>query len=223
MMVDFAFNDFPFLRRTRLTVGSIAKGCNSAEVRVFRFSFAVFNFRLQIFTMYRSIALLFSVFTTLCALPCFAQQDAWTDKTRVLPEALRQIPDGLFVWDTPNPSYPKPDSANPGTFVWRHNTNVRTQVVELTVIAAGSYIWYSASGWQANITLTTKEFEAFFNCPNAKLMPEKVYTYKNNNRTANNDKQLYGGDALWYVLAKDKAGKLYKGITLVETEAGPSR
>jgi hypothetical protein len=47
------------------------------------------------------------------------------------------------------------------------------------------------------------------------------YTYANNNRYAPNAQQLYGGDALWYVLAKDQNGKVYRGLGLLETESTP--
>jgi Na+-translocating ferredoxin:NAD+ oxidoreductase RnfG subunit len=40
-------------------------------------------------------------------------------------------------------------------------------------------------------------------------------------KAGRNAKQLYGGDALWYVLAVDKNGKRYKGLAFVETEPGP--
>ena len=31
--------------------------------------------------------------------------------------------------------------------------------------------------------------------------------------------QLYGGDALWFVIAKDAQGRLCKGYRLIETKA----
>jgi len=152
-----------------------------------------------------------------------AQAPAWQDKTRVLPEMLRQIPDGIVVWDSPNPSYPEPDSANPKAYVWRHDTHAMATKEDLTVVAAGSFIWYSEAGWQANISLSPAELAENFHCPNAMLKAGKTYIYRNNNRTAPNEKQLYGGDALWYVIAIDKEGKRYKGITLVETEPNVKR
>jgi hypothetical protein len=151
-----------------------------------------------------------------------ANPAAWQDKTRLLPEALRQIPDALFVWDSPNPSYPEPDSANPSGYIWRHNTNVRLQGTEpLTVVACGSYIWYNTQGWFTNLNLSPEEFAENFGCPGGRILPNVTYTYKNNNRLARTSKGLFGGDALWYVIAVDSNGKRYKGLALVETEAGP--
>jgi hypothetical protein len=71
----------------------------------------------------------------------------------------------------------------------------------------------------ANRLMKPEDAAKAFNCPNALLRKGRTYTFGKNWRYAANAGQLYGGDALWYVLAKDKAGKLYKGITLVETES----
>jgi len=150
------------------------------------------------------------------------QEVAWKDKTRLLPEKLRQIPDGLLVWDSPNPSYPTPDPATPGAFIWQHDTHVQAINSDLQMVEAGSFIWYSQAGWQANIELSVQEFAINFNCPNALLKKGNTYKYANNNRFSPTSKQLYGGDALWYVLAVDKAGKRYKGLAFVETEPGPN-
>ncbi|WP_073106078.1 hypothetical protein [Hymenobacter daecheongensis] len=147
-------------------------------------------------------------------------QNAWTDHARALPDKLRQVPVGLTLWHTPNPNYPEPDPAQPGRFVWKHSTMVRNEVGEpLQVVECGSFIWYSAAGWQANLTQTPAEFATLFGCPRGQLRPGQVYTFAKNYRYAQNAASLYGGDALWYILARDAAGKLYKGFGLIETEA----
>lgn len=147
---------------------------------------------------------------------------AWTDHRRVLPDKLRQVPVGLTLWHTPNPVHPEPNPEQPGGFVWKHSTMVRSEVgQELTVVECGSYIWYSEAGWQANLHETPAEFAALFQCPNGRLLPGRTYTFAQNYRYADSAQRLYGGDALWYVLARDAAGKLYKGFGLIETEATP--
>ncbi|MCB2378295.1 hypothetical protein LGH70_11915 [Hymenobacter sp. BT635] len=149
-----------------------------------------------------------------------AAQSAWTNKTRALPDKLRQVPVGLQLWHTPNPNYPEPDPAKPGHFVWKHSTMVRNETgQELQVVACGSFIWYSAEGWQANLTQTPAEFAGLFNCPQGRLRPGATYTFAKNYRYAASAKSLYGGDALWFILARDASGKLYKGMGLIETEA----
>ena len=148
-----------------------------------------------------------------------AAQTAWTDHSRALPDKLRQVPVGLTLWHTPNPVYPVPDPAKPGQYVWKHSTQVRAEVADLEIVECGSFIWYSAEGWQANMRETPAEFAELFNCPKGQLRQGTTYTFAKNYRYAPSAQQLYGGDALWYILAKDKAGKLYKGMGLIETEA----
>ena len=143
----------------------------------------------------------------------------WTDHARALPDALRRLPVGLALWHSPNPIYPEPNPAVPGGYVWKHGTQVRAEIADLTVVRCGSYIWYSAAGWQTNLTETPAEFAALFHCPGGKLKKGVTYTFARNYRYADSASRLYGGDALWFVIAKDAQGRLYKGYGLIETEA----
>ncbi|MBC6696545.1 hypothetical protein [Hymenobacter sp. BT190] len=156
------------------------------------------------------------------AAPLLAQTTpatAWTDHTRVLPDKLRQVPVGLTIWHSPNPNYPEPNPDKPGTYVWKHSTMLRSEVGELEVVECGSFIWYDARGWQQNMVETPAEFAEIFRCPGGHLQAGRTYTFAENYRYADSARQLYGGDALWYILARDKAGRLYKGLGLLETEA----
>ncbi|SDY06065.1 hypothetical protein [Hymenobacter psychrophilus] len=154
------------------------------------------------------------------ALPAAAP--VWTDHRRLLPDKLRQVPVGLTLWHTPNPVYPQPNPGQPGGFVWQHSTMLRSEVgQELTVVECGSFIWYSEAGWQPNLQQTPAEFATLFQCPEGRLRPGRTYTFAQNYRYADSARGLYGGDALWYILARDPAGKLYKGFGLIETEAIP--
>lgn len=158
------------------------------------------------------LALLLTNGTTLWA------QQVWTDKRRLLPDLLRNIPTGINISHSPTPVWPElnTDTVNyPGQYVWKHLTTVSTQLGQLQVIAAGSYIWWKDKGWTANIKLDTKDFEELFNCPAGQLKPNRTYTFLKNYR---HEDGLYAGDAIWFVLAKAKNGQLYKGIALVETE-----
>ncbi|GAB3837593.1 hypothetical protein [Hymenobacter jeollabukensis] len=148
-----------------------------------------------------------------------AAPTAWTDHTRALPDKLRRVPVGLSLWHTPNPNYPEPDPAHPGGYVWKHQTTVRADVADLEIVECGSFIWYSAAGWQPNMRETPAEFAELFGCPGGRLRQGQSYTFARNYRYADSARRLYGGDALWYILAKDKQGRLYKGMGLIETEA----
>lgn len=144
---------------------------------------------------------------------------AWADHTRVLPEKLRGIPTGLTLTHTPALVYPAPDPTQTGHFRWHHATTVRADVAELELVECGSFIWYSAAGWQANMRETPAEFAELFRCPGGKLRVGQDYTFADNDRFATSAAGLYPGDALWYVLARDaRTGQLYKGLGLVETE-----
>ena len=144
-------------------------------------------------------------------------QDAWTDKSRILPAKLRLISNTLTVNHSPNPNYPsltkEPD--NPSKYVWKHSTTFCSPTQDLEIVEAGSFIWYSPSGWQENIQLSKAAFIEKFNCLQGILKKGMCYTYEKNYRYGD---QLYGGDALWYVIAKDATGKLYKGFGIIETE-----
>lgn len=87
---------------------------------------------------------------------------------------------------------------------------------DLTVIKAGSFIWYDESGWKENVMYNKKDFSKQFECPKGKIKAGECYTFEKNYRWGSN---LYGGDALWYVLAKDEDGNIYKGMAILETES----
>ncbi|MDU0371816.1 hypothetical protein ACFPAF_15545 [Hymenobacter endophyticus] len=164
--------------------------------------------------------LLFLLLTAATAAPLLAQTTpatAWSNHRRVLPDKLRAVPVGLTLWHTPNPNYPE----QPGGYVWKHSTMLRSEVGPLTVVECGSFIWYDERGWQQNMVETPAEFAELFQCPAGRLEYGRTYTFAKNYRYADNARRLYGGDALWYILARDAAGKLYKGQGLIETEATP--
>ena len=164
--------------------------------------------------IYRIIPLL--LLLTGCEL---TSQDSWPDKTRVLPEELRKVPVALYIQHGPNPNYPElndTDRRSDSKYVWKHETTVCSPTKDLTVIKAGSYIWYDSSGWKRNVQYKKKDFVKRFECPKGKIQAGDCFTFKENYRWGSN---LYGGDALWYVLANDDDGVIYKGIGLLETES----
>ncbi|MCO5948001.1 hypothetical protein [Mucilaginibacter flavidus] len=145
-------------------------------------------------------------------------QETWTDHTRLLPDRLRNIPTGIMIFHTPTPVWPElnTDTAGyPGKYIWKHSTRVSTEAGTLDVIAAGSFIWWKDKGWTPNIDLNRQDFARYFNCPDGILKPGRTYTFLKNYRYGD---AIYAGDALWFVLAKDKNGKIYKGFAVVETE-----
>jgi len=149
--------------------------------------------------------------------PLFSQQ--WTDKTRILPDELRKIPVAIYIVHSPNPNYPEITINTDNTdskYVWKHSTSIVSPDIDLTVIKAGSYIWYSEAGWMQNVQYNKRDFTKKFHCPKGKLLKGQRYTFEKNYRYGN---QLYGGDALWYILAEDEDGNVYKGMAIIETES----
>ncbi|MBE9661800.1 hypothetical protein [Mucilaginibacter myungsuensis] len=159
----------------------------------------------------------FTIIFFICALTASAQQ-GWTERSRLLPDQLRNIATGILVYHSPSPVYPEPnlDATTPyGKYVWKHSTYAMAQTEDLEVVAAGSYIWIKDKGWMPNMKLSKDEFADEFDCKDAMLKKGRIFTFKKNYRFGD---AIYGGDALWFVIAKDKQGKLYKGYGLVETE-----
>ena len=140
-------------------------------------------------------------------------QAVWSNKSRLMPDKLRGIPVGILMSHDPNPCYPVMVA---DTFYWIHNTKATALYQQLTVVACGSFTWYDDSGWHDNMHYSLHDFSEAFACYNGVLKKGKTYTYKRNIRFGT---KAYGGDALWYIIAKDKNGKLYKGTALIETEA----
>jgi hypothetical protein len=163
----------------------------------------------------KKLIIIFSilVFTS----PLLAQK-GWTDHTRILPDTLRKVPVAITLFHNPNPNFPVLNDTNgnyDGKYLWKHSTFVRSELEDLEVISAGSFIWFSEKGWFTNVQYSKADFAEKFNCKNGILKKGKTYIFKNNYRFGDD---LFGGDALWYVLAKDKNGKIYKGMGLIETE-----
>jgi hypothetical protein len=149
---------------------------------------------------------------------CNAQK-GWNDKNRILPDSLRLITASITVYHSPNSNYPILNdtlSENKSKYIWKHSTYVRSENQDLEIIKAGSFIWYSEKGWYENIVFDKANFAEKFNCKNGILKKGKTYCFKNNNRFGD---KLFGGDALWYIIAKDKNGNICKGIGLLETES----
>ena len=162
----------------------------------------------------RSLIILFITF--LISTCTYSQ---WTNKTRILPDELRKIPETIFIRHSPNPVYPEQTISSDQSeykYVWRHSTSVTSITKEHSVVRAGSYIWYNEEGWKQNVILSKKDFQKKFKCRKGKLKKGITYTYEQNYRWGHN---TFGGDALWYVLAEDDSGKLYKAISIIETES----
>lgn len=146
---------------------------------------------------------------------CLAQE-VWTDQNRILPDKLRNTPTGLLLTHSPNPNYAELNNYdNDYTYKWEHVTCVKPLISGLKVVEIGSFIWIKSKGWITNMQLNPSQFKKRFATKDKELIDQKTYCYEKNIRWGNT---LFDGDALWFVLAKDAQGNLYKGIGIIETE-----
>jgi polyisoprenoid-binding protein YceI len=129
---------------------------------------------------------------------------------RLLPDKLREIPNEIIAGHFPNPCYAELIDK---LYVWKHNTTVVANE-DLQLIEYGSFV-YTNDGWYLRVTMTVKDFEKYYNCKDGILKKGVVYTDETSWRKSDS---LYAGDALWYYIAKDKNGRLIKGIAPIETE-----
>lgn len=135
-----------------------------------------------------------------------------SEPNRLLPEKLRNIAYGIVGSHFPNPTYA---TFEDGMYVWKHDTSVKSMTEDLTIVEYGSYV-YTDKGWYLRVTYDNKMFEKTYNCKNGILKKGKSYTDPTSWRKS---ETLFSGDAMWFYIAKNKAGKLFKGTALIETEA----
>lgn len=128
-----------------------------------------------------------------------------------LPEKLRGLPVGLLVQHHPNPCFAVREGQD---YVWRHDTTVQSLVGDLTLTEYGAYL-YTEGGWRLRVALKPDLFARVYRCPGARLRRGRVYADPDN---ARRDARPTSGDAMWYFLARDGKGRLYKGTALIETE-----
>lgn len=135
-----------------------------------------------------------------------------SEPNRLLPEKLRNIDYGIIGTHFPNPTYA---TFEDGMYVWKHDTSVKSMTEDLTIVEYGSYV-YTDNGWYLRVTYDNKMFAETYNCKGGILKKGKTYTDPTSWRRS---EALISGDAMWFYIAKNKAGKLFKGTALVETEA----
>ena len=142
-------------------------------------------------------------------------QEAWTSKNRILPDKLRGIATALILTHSPNPNYPELNPNKGPKYIWDHTTCIQPMLSNLEIVEVGSFIWTESQGWIQNMNLDARAFKKRFKTKQKLLLQNESYCYEKNIRYGN---QLFAGDSLWYVLAKDEQGQLFKGIGIIETE-----
>jgi polyisoprenoid-binding protein YceI len=129
---------------------------------------------------------------------------------RLLPRKLRGIPFGITAAHTPNPCYAEFEN---GKYVWKHNTTVLVNQ-DMQLVEYGSFV-YTTKGWYLRVSYTAKDFDEHYGTKEGMLKKDVIYADPTSWRMSDS---LFAGDAIWYYIAKDVNGKLYKGIAPIETE-----
>jgi polyisoprenoid-binding protein YceI len=129
---------------------------------------------------------------------------------RLFPDKLRYLPIAITAAHYPNPCYANLEE---GMYVWKHNTTIVASE-DLQLVEYGSFV-YTEKGWYLRVSMTPEEFADHYHCKDAQLKRGIVYTDEKSWRRSDT---LIAGDAMWYYIAKDKNGKLVKGIAPIETE-----
>jgi polyisoprenoid-binding protein YceI len=132
------------------------------------------------------------------------------DPNRLLPNKLRGIPFGILAAHSPNPCYATREGDK---FAWKHNTTISVNE-DMQLVEYGSFV-FTDDGWYLRVTFTAKDFEEHYGCKNGFLKKGVVYTDPSSWRM---QETMTSGDAMWYYLAKNKNGQIYKGIAPIETE-----
>lgn len=129
---------------------------------------------------------------------------------RLLPKKLRDIPFGIIAGHFPNPCYAELEN---NKYVWKHNTTVLANK-DLQIIEYGSFL-YTVDGWYLRVTYSAKDFDEHYGTVNGQLKSGVTYCDPESWRMSDS---LFAGDAMWYYIAKDVNGNLFKGIAPIETE-----
>jgi polyisoprenoid-binding protein YceI len=165
-----------------------------------------------------------SILSIFIFLSCSPKQNIVTNKTdkiveidttvneigRLLPKKLRDISFGITSAHSPNPCYAEFEN---GKYVWKHNTTVVVNE-DLEIVEYGGFLW-TKKGWYLRVVYTPKDFDEHYGTINGQLKKGVVYTDPSSWRMGD---KLSAGDAMWFYIAKDKNGNLYKGIAPIETE-----
>lgn len=157
--------------------------------------------------MKKSILLLISFW----AITHLAAQSAAEESP--LPEKLAELRQGLQVEHFPNPVLASTDPDEPGTYFWKHNSTLFSPTEEATIVEGGAYIYYNDQ-WNLRVSMSAKEFSKLYGVQKGIMKAGQPYTFVDNWRR---DSRLYGGCAMWYVIAELPSGERVCGYGKLDT------
>ncbi|MBX2875387.1 MAG: hypothetical protein KTR30_24945 [Saprospiraceae bacterium] len=134
-------------------------------------------------------------------------------ETAPLPEKLAALPQKLKVGHFPSPVLASTDPDEPGTYFWKHNSTLFSAQEDATIVEGGAYIYYNDQ-WNLRVSMSAKEFAKLFGVQKGLMKAGQPYTFVDNWRR---DSRLYGGWAMWYVIAELPSGERVCGIGKLDT------
>ncbi|MEM7626450.1 MAG: hypothetical protein AAF333_12710 [Planctomycetota bacterium] len=138
---------------------------------------------------------------------------------------IRELPVGLKVTHSPNPAPAMEGGRSGFPYTWLYETKVESIDQDLTLEEFGAFVEHE-DGWHFSTytakPFTPEDFAEWYGCPDAKLVPGKVFVDRLNWSGA---RQLKTLRTIWYFVAVDPDGKRYRGEALIEqlAEIGESR
>jgi len=130
-----------------------------------------------------------------------------------LPEKLAELRQGLQVEHFPNPVLASTDPDEPGTYFWKHNSTLFSPTEDATIVEGGAYLYYNDQ-WNLRVSMSAKEFSKLYGVQKGKMKAGQPYTFVDNWRR---DSRLYGGWAMWYVIAELPSGERVCGYGKLDT------
>jgi hypothetical protein len=134
-----------------------------------------------------------------------------------MPEKLKDIPTGLEVKHTPNVMYANIEiEKNDTMYYWYYITSVNALNEDLEITEFGAYLWV-LNHWEfGTITgkpFTKKDFADWYECKDGLIKKGKSYTDKHN---WSRNMALQQSKTMWYYIAKNSKGELFKGTAMVD-------
>ena len=131
--------------------------------------------------------------------------------------SLQSIPDYISVKHNPTPALAKLNGRSGSKYTWIYKTSVSSPNQDIKIIEFGSFGSLSGKWVFSNYTnkpFTPKNFEDWYNCPNAILKAGQTYTDINN---WSGSEELESHTSLWYFIGQLPNGKKVKGFGIAKT------
>lgn len=129
------------------------------------------------------------------------------------------LPIGLKVTHVPEVVQAEPGGRSGSQFTWNYLTSVETLLGALEVVEFGAFGLYEGKWWFGTITgepFSPETFASWYSCPGG-IIREGICYFDPCNFSGG--ERLEDASSLWYFIARDAAGKRFRGAAMLDTEA----